>query len=156
MCHMSHVTCHMSHVTCHMSCVRCHVSHVTFFWGGGGTKWWSSSVEGLLSTGPTPSSCFTSIIHKKVYKISWSWLYFGLILASPWLTRWYWLNLYVIKFFHLNWLKKFHWCSQSIRNININTHKYKRILKQTDVWLWKCQKFTAHTGSFMRAVFSRM
>ena len=27
-----------------------------FFFGGGGTKWWSYSVKGLLSTGPTPSS----------------------------------------------------------------------------------------------------
>ena len=36
--HMSHVTCHVSHVMCHM-----------FFW----TKWWSLSVEGLLSTRPT-------------------------------------------------------------------------------------------------------
>ena len=43
-----HVTCHLSHVTCHMSRVTCHVSK----W----TKWWSLSVEGLLSTGPTPSS----------------------------------------------------------------------------------------------------
>ena len=49
-CHMSHVTCHMSHVTCHMTCVTCHI----FFF----TKRWSLSVEGLLSTGPTPSSFF--------------------------------------------------------------------------------------------------
>ena len=47
--HVSHVTCHVSHVMCHISCVTCHVSHVTFFL----TKWWSLSVEGLLSTGPT-------------------------------------------------------------------------------------------------------
>ena len=40
--------CHLTRVTCHMSCV-------TFF-GGGRTKWWNSSVEGQLSTGPTPSS----------------------------------------------------------------------------------------------------
>ena len=53
---MSHVTCRMSHVTCHKSHVTCHVSHVTchmsFFW----TNWWILWVEGLLSTGPTPSS----------------------------------------------------------------------------------------------------
>ena len=69
-CHVSHVTCHMSHVTCHVSrvttChlsrVRCHMSHVFFssyfFFR---IKWWSLSVEGLLSTGPTPSSfrCYT-------------------------------------------------------------------------------------------------
>ena len=36
---MSHVTCHLSHVTCHMSNVTCHMSF-----------------EGLLLTGPTPSS----------------------------------------------------------------------------------------------------
>ena len=53
MCHVSHVTCHMSHVICHMSRVTCHVSHVLIFFF---TKWWSLSVEGLLSTGPTPSS----------------------------------------------------------------------------------------------------
>ena len=46
---MSHVTCRMAHVTCHMSRVTCN-----FFL----TKWWSSSVEGLLSTGPTPSSLY--------------------------------------------------------------------------------------------------
>ena len=46
MCHVSHVTCHMSHVMCHMS--------LLFFW----TNLWSLSVEGLLSTGPTPSSFY--------------------------------------------------------------------------------------------------
>ena len=50
--------CHVSRVTCHMSCVTCHVSHVIyihflFFFR---TKWWALLVEGLLSTGPTPSS----------------------------------------------------------------------------------------------------
>ena len=50
-CHVSRVTCHVSRVTCHMSRVTCHI-FFCFFW----TKWWSLSVEGLLSTGPTPSS----------------------------------------------------------------------------------------------------
>ena len=63
---MSGVTCHLSCVRCHMSCVTCHVSHVTcniffyFFF----TKWWSLSVEGLLSTGPTPSSFYR---RRKIY-----------------------------------------------------------------------------------------
>ena len=46
-CCMSRVMCHVSHVTCCMSCVTCHVLCVT--------KCWSLLVEGLLSTGPTPS-----------------------------------------------------------------------------------------------------
>ena len=46
------VTCHVSrHVSRHMSCVTCQMS--LFFFR---TKWWSLSVEGLLSMGPTPSS----------------------------------------------------------------------------------------------------
>ena len=45
-----HVTCHMSHVTCHMSHVTCHYYYYFL------TQWWSLSVEGLLSTGPTLSS----------------------------------------------------------------------------------------------------
>ena len=45
-------TCHMSCVRCHVSGVTCNMSHVTFFLN----KWWSYSVEGLLSMGPTPSS----------------------------------------------------------------------------------------------------
>ena len=55
----------MLHVMCHVSCVTCHVSNVTciiiiffiFF-----TNWWSLSVEGLLSTGPTPSSLLYFIV----------------------------------------------------------------------------------------------
>ena len=54
MCHMSRVTCHVSHVTCNVS----HVILFNFF----RTKWGSLSVEGLLSTGPTPSSL------NKIYK----------------------------------------------------------------------------------------
>ena len=57
-CHVSHVTCHMSHVMCHMSHVRCHISCVThhIFFLSFLTKWWSVSVKGLLSMGPTPFS----------------------------------------------------------------------------------------------------
>ena len=49
-------TCHVSHFTCLMSHVTCHNFVLLFFW----TKWWSLSVEGLLSTGPTPSSFVSS------------------------------------------------------------------------------------------------
>ena len=56
MCHVSCVTCHMSYVTCHMSRVTCHVSYVKKKKLKNVIKWWSLSVEGLLSTGPTPSS----------------------------------------------------------------------------------------------------
>ena len=68
MCHVSCVMCHVSCVMCHMACVTCHMSHVQIFflhykkkkslkkW----TKWGSLSVEGLLSTRPTPSS-FTKL-----------------------------------------------------------------------------------------------
>ena len=48
---------HLSHVTCHMSCVMCHFSNVLFFL----TKLWSYLVEGLLPTGPTPSSFFCHV-----------------------------------------------------------------------------------------------
>ena len=54
-CHVSHVTCHVSHVTCHGSRF-----FLLLFW----TKWWSLSVEGLLSTGPTPSSLLYELIYK--------------------------------------------------------------------------------------------
>ena len=54
---MSCVTCHVFCVTCYMSGVTCHFFFSSFF----RTKWWSLSVEGLLSTGPTPSS---SLINK--------------------------------------------------------------------------------------------
>ena len=67
---MSHITCHVSSVTCHMSCVKCHMSqvtadmyhvtchmsHVPFFNIFFLRKGLSKPVEGLLSTGPTPSS----------------------------------------------------------------------------------------------------
>ena len=61
-CHVPCVTCHASHVTCQVSHVMCRMSqdffisfnflHYFFFL----TICWSFLVEGLLSTGPTPSS----------------------------------------------------------------------------------------------------
>ena len=45
------VTCHMLGVTCYMTCVICHVSHVAKT-----KKYMNLSVEGLLASGPTPSS----------------------------------------------------------------------------------------------------
>ena len=67
-CHMSRVTCHVSHVTCHMSRATCHFFFFFFFW----TKRWSLSVEGLLSTGPTPSSFIRSgIFSLKIFNIPW-------------------------------------------------------------------------------------
>ena len=36
----------------------CHVSHVTKIFFLNWKEWWSFSVEGLLLTGPTPSSFF--------------------------------------------------------------------------------------------------
>ena len=54
-CHLSHVTCHMSHVTCSV----CHLScQVMFFFVCFLTKWWSLSLEGLLSRGRTPFSLY--------------------------------------------------------------------------------------------------
>ena len=72
---MSRVMCHVSRVTCHMSRVTCHMSPVTiffilfiffliFFFR---TKWLGYSVEGLLSTEPTPSS----LIINTWYSASW-------------------------------------------------------------------------------------
>ena len=67
-CHVARGTCHVSRATCHVSRVTCHVSHVTyqkkkltfnflfFYVKKIGQIGGASSVEGLLSTGPTPSS----------------------------------------------------------------------------------------------------
>ena len=49
-CVTCHVMCHVSHVTCPVS--RVNFFFFFFFW----TKWWSLSVEGLLSKGSTLSS----------------------------------------------------------------------------------------------------
>ena len=58
---------HMSPVICHVSWVTCHMSHVTisFF-----TKWLSYLVEGLLSMGPTSSSCRTAPATTGLVKIT--------------------------------------------------------------------------------------
>ena len=69
MCHVSCVMCHVSRVTCHVSHVTCQMALFCFF---NRTKWWNYSVEGLLSTGPTPSS-FHSVstrISQKAQRIS--------------------------------------------------------------------------------------
>ena len=55
---MQHVTYDLSHVTCHMSYVMCHRHRSHFFLL---TKLRSLLAEGLLSTGPTPSSCFLCV-----------------------------------------------------------------------------------------------
>ena len=59
MCHITGVTYHVSGVACHVSGVTCQV--ILIFLNLKKKKiirkkWWSGSVEGLLSTGPTPSS----------------------------------------------------------------------------------------------------
>ena len=67
--HVSHIRCHVSHVMCQVSRVRCHVSgvtcqvsqvmcHIFLFLFLFLTKLWGYFVEGLLSTGPIPSSIF--------------------------------------------------------------------------------------------------
>ena len=72
MCYVSCVRCQVSGVRCQVSGVRCQVSGVMcqiyiFF---GGTKWLGWLVEGLLSTGPTPSSLFTIIAVTNLLPIS--------------------------------------------------------------------------------------
>ena len=79
-CQVSGVTCQVSRVTCQVSCVTCQVSgvmcHVSFFfslfflW----TKWLGYSVEGLLSTGPTPSSLYVCLLKDNchVWFSTWS------------------------------------------------------------------------------------
>ena len=59
--HASHVTCHVSHLTCQVSGVRCHVPCFFSSCFFSRTKWWSLSVEGLLSMGPTLSSLDTNL-----------------------------------------------------------------------------------------------
>ena len=54
--HMIHIMCQLSNVTCHLKHVTCHM--LMFFLGGGGQgrHWCIQWVEGLSSTGHTPSS----------------------------------------------------------------------------------------------------
>ena len=54
--HMSCVMCHMSPVTCHLSLEKKYKKIIIIFFFGFWTNWWSQLVEGLLSTGPMPSS----------------------------------------------------------------------------------------------------
>ena len=56
---VSHVTCQFSCVTCRVLHVMCNMSHVTIIFIF--TKWWSSLVEALLSTGPIPFSLIWSV-----------------------------------------------------------------------------------------------
>ena len=67
-CHVSRVTCYVSHFTCHMSHSMCHMSQFYFFIFFR-TKCWSLAGEGLLSTGPTPSS-FKSKSWFKIFEIT--------------------------------------------------------------------------------------
>ena len=80
-CNVSRVTCHMSHVMCHMSGVTCHVSHVIIFFFFR-TIWWSLSVEGLLSTGPTPSSFITLRWRWHIYLKLWLIIFQDVIKTS--------------------------------------------------------------------------
>ena len=81
MCHIPHVMCHLSHVTCHVSC---HLSHdkifcssFIFFLKENWTRWWSSSVKGLLSMGLTPFS-YSRV--KSMNEGSWVW---GVLVDDP-------------------------------------------------------------------------
>ena len=49
-----HFTCHMSHATCNMSHVTYNIFFFFYFFQNLQTMW----VKGVLSTWPTPSSCF--------------------------------------------------------------------------------------------------
>ena len=85
-CHMSRVTCHVSRVTCHMSRVTCHFFSLFFR-----TKWWSLSVEGLLSTGPTPSSSF---IHSFIHLLIDSVIPFLQIFNIKFQTNWHFERMF--------------------------------------------------------------
>ena len=65
---MSHVACHVSRVICHVSHVTCHIFLCFFL-----TNWWGLSVEGLLSTGLTPSSFMCiAMLWSAIAKVYWS------------------------------------------------------------------------------------
>ena len=55
---MSHARRDVSRVTCHVSHIYIYIYWFIYFW----TKRWSLLVEGLLSTGPTPSSFYLSMV----------------------------------------------------------------------------------------------
>ena len=58
MCHVSQVTYHVSHVTSQVTHFKCHFFFF-FLLLFSLTRWWSQSVEGLLSMGLTPASLHT-------------------------------------------------------------------------------------------------
>ena len=64
MCHVLHVTCHVSPVIVifYFLFIKKKIIITTFLMKKF-TKWWSQSVEGLLSKGPTPSSFIHKWIH---------------------------------------------------------------------------------------------
>ena len=65
MCHMSHVMCQVSGVTCQVSCVFFLFFLFFFFF----YKVVELVVEGLLSTGPTPSSLYSLEKHNLVFLV---------------------------------------------------------------------------------------
>ena len=79
--HLSHVMCHVSRLMCHVSPIICHLSSKFIFlkkkkkimqqqkW----IKGWSYSIEGLLSTGPTPSSLMNELVNEWQRSLLASW-----------------------------------------------------------------------------------
>ena len=63
--HMSGARCHVSGFRCHMSCVRCHMYFIFF----PQTNWRNLLVDGLLSTGPTPSSLQAAMVLNEIIEI---------------------------------------------------------------------------------------
>ena len=107
MCHMnlSHFTCNVSHVTCHVSLILVlfcflFIFFIYFFL----TKWWSHLLEGLLSTGLTPSSSFgnttdTSYLIVKVRNSTLTNPHFHLIWIAllPRLIHLYYHGIFVVR-----------------------------------------------------------
>ena len=56
--HVSHIRYHVSHVTCCMSCVTFFLLLFLLLL----TKWWSCSIKGLFSMGPTQSKLIINLI----------------------------------------------------------------------------------------------
>ena len=134
---MSHVICHMSGVRCHVSRVTCNIFLKYFF-----TKWWNFSGEGLLSTGPTPSSFYTYMDIFLFFLKWWSYsveglLSTGLILSSflirvlargqkcptellnSWKLRHHLTYLRLLFHHHiLNWLALMMWKKHFSRHLN--------------------------------------